>query len=79
MSNREQIKQVDLRINSLRIELIKIISQINYSIGHDRRAILSPQYKALKKEYYSKKEEINSLRYIKDTLSGNFNTYLKAS
>jgi hypothetical protein len=79
MSNRDQINTIDNQINSLRFELIRIIAQINFTIGTDRRAILSAQYKQLKSDYYEKKKEIHSLRSLKDSLSDSLNSYLRAS
>lgn len=60
----EQRNKLETQINLIRGELIKIISEINYLLSHNRRAIQSDEYKTLKAQYNLKIEEIYYLRTL---------------
>lgn len=68
MSPLIKINLLDLRINQLRIELIEITRRINASIGRDKRAIFSAEYRQLKWEYAVKKNQISAIREQKEQI-----------
>jgi hypothetical protein len=68
MSSIEKINQIEFEINTLRLDLIRIMSEINFIIGSDRRNIVSLHYKKLKEDYHHKRDRISILRSVKDSL-----------
>jgi hypothetical protein len=70
MSTLEQINKLEIKINSLRLELIRIIAEINRTIASDRRITRNQAYTILKAEYQRKKEEIYYLRGLIREISG---------
>lgn len=60
--SREQINEIELQISNLRLELIRIIAEINFIIGSDRKAIFGLEYKRLKSDYSSYKDKITYLQ-----------------
>lgn len=69
MSASEQINKIELQINLLRLELIKIITAINRMLSNIPKATRTAEYQALKAEYQLKQEEIYCLRVMKKDLS----------
>lgn len=68
MSTVEHISQIESQINALRLELIRIIAEINRTIAGEKGAIKGQQYRLLKQQYICKQEEIHYLRVIKTEL-----------
>ena len=67
----DQRNKLETQINLIRGELIKIISEINYLLSRNKRAIRTEEYKTLKAQYNSKIEEIYYLRTLTRGLSVN--------
>jgi hypothetical protein len=68
MSTTEHISQIESQINALRLELIRIIAEINRTIAGGKGAIKGQQYKLLKEQYICKQEELHYLRVMKTEL-----------
>lgn len=71
MSTIEQLNKLEIQINCIRREMITIISNINYLLSHNKRAIRTEEYKTLKTQYSLKIEEIYYLRTLKKELNNN--------
>jgi hypothetical protein len=57
----KQINNLDIKINSLRLELIRIIADINRMVSTNNAKTRANEYNALKKKYYDTNQEIESL------------------
>jgi hypothetical protein len=63
-----EINKLEIRINQLRLDLIKILAEINRMASNIPKATVTPEYKALKAEYRMRQEEIYCLRMLKNEL-----------
>jgi hypothetical protein len=71
MSTLEQINKIEIQINNLRLDLIRIIAEINRTIASGKRTTRSQEYIELKYNYQCKREEIHYLRGLIREMSGN--------
>jgi len=68
METLEKINQLDIQINGLRLQLIRIIAEINHMVKTNNARARSEEYAALKKKYYDTTSEIEVLNLQKKNL-----------
>ena len=64
----KQINNLDIKINSLRLELIRIIADINRMVSTNNVKARAAEYDALKKKYYDTNQEMELLSTEKKQL-----------
>jgi hypothetical protein len=69
MTKLEQINKVEIKINNIRLELIRIISEINRILSSNENPTRTDQYRLLKAQYERRQEEIHYLRTLKKEMS----------
>jgi hypothetical protein len=57
----KQINTLDIKINTLRLDLIKIIADINRMVSTNNVKARAAEYDALKKKYYDTNQEMEKL------------------
>ncbi len=63
-----EINDLEYKINCLRLEVIKIIAELNKLLKTDSDSFIPHEYAILKSNYLRKKTEINRLREKKRRL-----------
>jgi len=67
----KQINNIDIRINSLRLELIKIIADINNMVRTNNAKTRQKEYDALKSKYYETNQLVEALNEEKKRIQTN--------
>ncbi len=65
----KQINNIEIKINSLRLELISIIADINRMVSTNNAKTRVNEYNALKKKYYDTNQEVELLNAEKNKLA----------
>lgn len=68
METLEKINQLDIQINGLRLDLIRIIADINHMVKTNNARARAEEYAALKKKYYDATKSIEVLNLEKNNL-----------
>jgi hypothetical protein len=66
-----KISEMECKINQMRLDLIRIIAEINRTLSTQAKATRSEAYKSLKAEYQKKQEEIYYLRVLIKEMGNN--------
>ena len=75
----KQINSIEIKINSLRLELIKIIAEINRMVSTNNAKTRATEYNALKQKYYDTNKLVEDLTSEKNKLQAALNTDKQAA